>query len=55
MEVAEDYEIKFHNYNGNERDFENFIIEYQTLREAKRNEGNVNSKVQSYFFDGIQF
>jgi hypothetical protein len=53
VEVAEDYEIKFHNYNGNERDFENFIIEYQTLREAKRNEGNVNSKVQSYFFDGI--
>lgn len=53
MEIDEEYEVKFHNYNGNEKELEDFIEEYQLIRESKRNEGNVNSKVLSYFFDGL--
>ncbi|MCE7733423.1 MAG: hypothetical protein GPJ54_01005 [Candidatus Heimdallarchaeota archaeon] len=53
MAITEEYEVKFHNYNGNEKELNDFIEEYKFIRETKRNEGNVNSKVLSYFFDGL--
>ena len=53
MEIAETYEIKFHNYDGNEREMVQFLDQYSMIRESKRNEGNVNAKVLSYFFDGL--
>ncbi|OLS28800.1 MAG: hypothetical protein HeimC2_04010 [Candidatus Heimdallarchaeota archaeon LC_2] len=53
MEIAEAYEIKFHNYDGNEREITQFVNQYSKIRESKRNEGNVNAKVLSYFFDGL--
>ncbi len=53
MEIAEAYEIKFHNYDGNEREISQHLSQYSMIRELKINEGNVNAKVLSYFFDGL--
>ena len=51
--VDQEYEIKFHTYDGNESDPENYLAEFTTLQGQYRNEGSVMSKVISYFFDGL--
>lgn len=50
------YEIKFHQYNGNESQLDFFSNHYRDLKDYYLNEGlkgSVNSKVISYFFDGM--
>ena len=51
--VEQDYEIKFHRYDGTEPDPENFLTEFTTLQGKYRTEGSVMSKVISYFFDAL--
>jgi predicted negative regulator of RcsB-dependent stress response len=51
--VDQEYEIKFHVYDGNESDPENFLTEFTTLQGKFKSEGSVMSKVISYFFDGL--
>ncbi len=51
--VEQDYEIKFHTYDGNEPDPEKYLTQFTTLQANYRAEGSVMSKVISYFFDAL--
>lgn len=53
MSIPDEYEVKFHLYDGNEMDITEYFDQYEDIRLEKREDGSVNSKVLSYFFDGI--
>ncbi|MHA2090467.1 MAG: hypothetical protein ACW98K_06370 [Candidatus Kariarchaeaceae archaeon] len=53
MSIEPEYELKFHIYDGNERKLTRFISQYKSIREEKKEEGSVMSRVLSYFFDGM--
>ena len=53
MDNESDYEIKFHLYDGNEKNLDELISEYNQIKDSQRVEGSVMSKVLSYFFEGL--
>ncbi|MHA2251964.1 MAG: hypothetical protein ACXAD7_16495 [Candidatus Kariarchaeaceae archaeon] len=53
MSIEPEYEIKFHLYDGNERETSRFVAQYQAIHDEKREEGSVMSRVLSYFFEGL--
>lgn len=53
MEVPADYELKFHLFDGNEPDSSRYLAQYELIRDFRRDEGSVVSKVLSYFFEGL--
>ncbi len=52
-DIEPDYELKFRLYDGNEKKISKFISQYQEIRDKKKEEGSVMSRVLSYFFDGL--
>lgn len=55
MSVDSDYEIKFPLYDGIERDYDQYLVKYDTIKSLKKGEGNVMGRVISYFFEGYIF
>lgn len=53
MSVSEEYEIKFHIYDGFEPDIDELLVDYTFLRDVKKSEDGVMAKVITHFYNGL--